>query len=477
MNLSELTIHRAHHSLLKKEISAVELAKSFFEHIKNSEKTIKAYLKLTPDSALDSAKQVDDWISQGKEIHPLAGIPIAIKDNILVKGFQATAASKILENYTASYDATVVKKLKAVGALIIGKTNLDEFAMGASTENSAFQLTHNPHDNSKVPGGSSGGSAAAVAAFEAIGALGSDTGGSVRQPASFCGVVGLRPTYGAVSRFGLIAMASSLDQIGPLARNTEDAAILFETISGNDNFDSTSYPGEQDFFRPSKQEDLRGLKIGLPKEYFIEGLDGGVAKVIEQAAENFKKLGAEIKQVSLPHTKYSLSAYYVIVPSEVSANLARFDGIRYGLSIHQGNDLMEVYLNSREQGLGAEPKRRVMLGTFALSAGYYDAYYKKAQKVRAKIKEDFERVFKEVDILLSPTAPTTAFKLGEKSQDPLSMYLADVFTAPQPLAGIPAISVPAGNANGLPVGMQLMGPHFSEALLFKAAYAFEKFTV
>lgn len=476
MNLESLTIKGTQKALLKKEFSATELVKSMFNHLQKKDEEIKAYLSLTENLALTQAKKVDEKIASGIKLSPLAGVPIAIKDNILLQDYRTTAGSKILEKYQASYDATVVKKLKAQDALILGKTNLDEFAMGSSTENSAFQTTRNPHDLTRVPGGSSGGSVAAVVASETICALGSDTGGSIRQPASFCGAVGLRPTYGAVSRFGLIAMASSLDQIGPIAKNVEDAALLFEAIAGHDRLDSTSSPQEKYQVSSVLGKDIKGLKIGLPKEYFIEGLDLQVKEIIESAAKRLEKLGAKITEISLPHTKYALPAYYVIVPSEISANLARYDGIRYGLSVQKGKDLLDVYLESREQGLGAEPKRRVILGTFALSAGYYDAYYLKAQKVRAKIKEDFQNAFKEVDVLISPTTPTPAFKLGEKTQDPLSMYLADVFTVSQPLAGIPALTIPAGKVGNLPVGLQIMGPHFSEPDLFKVAYAFEKFT-
>ena len=476
MNLESLTIKSTQEALLKKEFSATELVKSVFNHIQEKDKEIKAYLSFTEDLALIQAKKVDEKIASGVKLSPLAGVPIAIKDNILLQDYKTTAGSKILEKYQASYDATVVKKLKAQDALILGKTNLDEFAMGSSTENSAFQTTRNPHDLTRVPGGSSGGSVAAVAASETICALGSDTGGSIRQPASFCGAVGLRPTYGAVSRFGLIAMASSLDQIGPIAKNVEDAALLFEAIAGHDKLDSTSSSQERYQVSSVLGKDIKGLKIGLPKEYFIEGLDLQVKEIIESAAKKLEKLGAKITEISLPHTKYALPAYYVIVPSEISANLARYDGIRYGLSVQKGKDLLDIYLESREQGLGAEPKLRVILGTFALSAGYYDAYYLKAQKVRAKIKEDFQNAFKEVDVLVSPTTPTPAFKLGEKTQDPLSMYLADVFTVSQPLAGIPALTIPAGKVDNLPVGLQIMGPHFSEPELFKVAYAFEKFT-
>lgn len=475
MNIADLSIAKIQTGLAKKEFSALEIAKEAITFAKKADERVRAFLSWTEEEALHRGALVDERISRGKNISALAGVPFAVKDNILVENHSATAGSKILKNYRASYDATVIKKLKADGVLFIGKTNLDEFAMGASTENSAFHATHNPRDVSRVPGGSSGGSAAAVAAGMVVCALGSDTGGSVRQPASFCGVVGLRPTYGTVSRSGLIAMASSLDQIGPIGRSVEDVAYLYEAIAGHDALDATSHAYEHYEVVSALSRPLTGMRIGMPKEYFIEGLDPNIKSLIEGAAKTFERLGATIQEVSLPHTTYALATYYVLVPSEASANLARFDGIRYGLSEQGGADVWSVYTRTKAQGFGPEPKRRIILGTFALSAGYYDAYYRKAQKVRAKIKEDFERAFKTVDILLSPTTPTTAFKLGEKLHDPLSMYLADVFTAPQPLAGIPALSMPVGEIDGLPVGMQLMAPQFGEAKILNAGYAYEKF--
>lgn len=475
MNFGSFTIDRIREGISKKEFSALEIAREALAHAKKDNELIKAFLSWTDDEALHCAHAVDEAVARGEPLSALAGVPMGIKDNILIEHHGATAGSKILEHYKATYDATVIKKLKSHGALFLGKTNLDEFAMGSSTENSAYFPTRNPRDVSRVPGGSSGGSAAAVAAGMVVCALGSDTGGSVRQPASFCGVIGLRPTYGTVSRSGLIAMASSLDQIGPIGRTIKDVAYVYEAIAGHDALDGTSHPNESYDVVSLLGKDIEGMRIGLPKEYFIEGLHPKIKAFIEQAAKNFERLGATIEEVSLPHTAYALPTYYVLVPSEVSANLARFDGIRYGLSEQGGSDFWSIYTKTKSKGFGSEPKRRIILGTFALSAGYYDAYYLKAQKVRTKIKEDFQNVFKKVDILLSPTTPTPAFKIGEKSEDPLSMYLADVFTAPQPLAGIPALSMPLGEVDGLPVGMQLMGPQFGEGKILQAGYAYEKF--
>jgi aspartyl-tRNA(Asn)/glutamyl-tRNA(Gln) amidotransferase subunit A len=416
---------------------------------------------------------VDSALAKKNDLGNLAGVPLAIKDNILIKGQPATAASKILENYQSAYDATVIKKLKSAESVILGKTNLDEFAMGSSTENSAFQKTRNPADLERVPGGSSGGSAAAVAADMAIAALGSDTGGSIRQPASFCGVVGLKPTYGAVSRSGLIAMASSLDQIGPITKTVEDAEILFEVIKGNDDLDSTSVDLNKFRDSRSKIKDSRDLTIGLPKEYFIEGLEKETAKAIDSVIEKLKNLGFKFKKISLPHTKYALSCYYIIMPAEASTNLARYDGIRYSrinnIGINQRDNqhksaLENIYFDQRSGGFGKEVKRRIILGTFVLSSGYYDAYYLKAQKVRTLIKKDFDEAFKEVDVILTPVSPTPAFKIGEKTENPLEMYLSDIFTIPVNLAGLPAISIPVKENVGLPIGFQLNGKHFREKL-------------
>jgi len=490
MDLKNLTIKKFNEGLVKKEFSAFEITKAFFDLIKSRDKEIGAYLRLSENTALERAKIVDAELNSNSKLSILAGIPLAIKDNILIKGEITTAASKILENYKASYDATVIKKLKNNGAVFLGKTNMDEFAMGSSTENSAFQKTKNPADLERVPGGSSGGSAAAVAADMAVAALGSDTGGSIRQPANFCGIVGLKPTYGAVSRYGLIAMASSLDQIGPITKTVEDAAILFKEISGKDKFDATSvdikyndespyinYVGDE-LLNPNFEK-IKKLKIGLPKEYFtvpdfasdevdgrrVEGLNKETQKAVQETIENLKKSGFEFKEISLPRTKYALSCYYIIMPAEVSANVARFDGIRYSqMSNVKGQklSLKDIYFKQRELGFGEEVKRRIILGTFVLSSGYYDAYYSKAQKVRQMIKHDFEKAFQEVDVILTPVSPTPAFKIGEKTSDPLQMYLEDIFTIPVNLAGLPAVSIPT-RTKGLPIGFQLIGKHFREA--------------
>ena len=465
MELHELTITQAHEKLVNREISAIELTEAFLTRINKLDKEIAAFLSVFKDSAISQAKEIDNQISQGQEISMLAGIPLAVKDNILIEGEKCTAASKILENYVAPYDATCIKKLKETGVVFLGKTNLDEFAMGSSTENSAFKITHNPQDLSRVPGGSSGGSAAAVKAKECISALGSDTGGSIRQPASLCGIVGLKPSYGRVSRYGLIAFASSLDQIGPLTKNIEDAKIVFDVISGKDELDSTSV--EKPKLQTTNYK-LQTIKIGVPKEYFIKGMDPEVERVIKEAIKKYEEVGAKIEEISLPHTEYALPCYYIIAPSEASANLARYDGIKYGYSVsniptfQHSNELMDVYFQSREQGFGPEVRRRIMLGTYALSAGYYEAYYLRAKKVRTLIKEDFERAFKKVDVIFTPVSPTPAFKLGEKITDPLTMYLSDIFTVSVNLAGLPALSLPCGKVGKLPIGLQIIGKPFEE---------------
>ncbi len=471
MNIQNLTIKKFNEGLKNKQFSAFEITQDLFDYIEKKDSQINAYLRLTKDLALSQANKIDVDLAKGKDLEILSGAPLAIKDNILIEDELAAAASEILADYRASYNATVIKKLKEAGVIFLGKTNLDEFAMGSSTENSGFKITKNPYDLERVPGGSSGGSAAAVAADMAIAALGSDTGGSIRQPASFCGVVGLKPTYGAVSRYGLIAMASSLDQIGPIAKTVEDAAILFKEISGQDKFDSTSIDvkyGDELFNQ--KLEDIRKLRIGLPKEYFVGGMDKTTASAIEETIKLLKSLKIEFKEISLPHTKYALSCYYIIMPAEVSANLARFDGIRYSRITkreQQNATLKEIYFKNRGKGFGDEVKRRIILGTFVLSSGYYDAYYAKAQKVRRLIKEDFDKAFKEVDVILTPVSPTPAFKIGEKTDDPLSMYLSDIFTITVNLAGLPAVSIPVKkyNINGgeLPIGFQLIGKPFREA--------------
>jgi len=489
MHLHDLTIKKFHQGLLNKEFSALEITQDFFNWIEKKDQEIGAYLSLNKDLAVRQAEEADLKIAKNEPVSLLAGVPLAVKDNLLIDGLPATAASKILKDYTASYDATVIKKLKSSGAVFLGKTNMDEFAMGSSTENSAFQQTKNPHDLTRVPGGSSGGSAAAVAAHLAVAALGSDTGGSVRQPAAFCGVAGLKPTYGAVSRFGLIAMASSLDQIGVFAKNIEDAALVFSEIGGRDEFDSTSVDiGLKEEILDFNSEKTKKLTIGLPKEYFEffdsscgGSIDKSVISAIEKVVSSFKSFGFEFKEISLPHTKYALSCYYIIMTAEVSANLARFDGIRYSRiknSESEMRNLKDIYFEQRGNGFGDEVKRRLILGNFVLSSGYYDAYYHKAQKVRRLIKNDFDNVFNPssggVDIILTPVSPTPAFKIGEKINDPLSMYLSDIFTIPANLAGLPAISIPIKTAGGMPIGFQLIGKPFREIDIFAVGQYYEK---
>ncbi len=476
------TISDIHQGLKEKKFSAQELAQNYFKKINSLDEKLGAFLEIAQNEALSQAKRVDESISQGKKVSLLAGVPMAIKDNILVKDIKCTAASKILEGYQAPFEATSVKKLRKEGAVFLGKTNLDEFGMGASTENSAFKKTCNPHDPTRVPGGSSGGSAVAVAADECCCALGSDTGGSVRQPAAFCGVVGLKPTYGAVSRYGLIAFASSLDQIGPIAKTIEDAEIVFNAIKGKDPKDSTSVevPKIKNLKGPygvsSRAVKIENLRIGIPKEYFGEGIEPGVEKIIKETIKKVEKQGAKIEEISLPHTKYAIACYYIICTSEASANLARYDGIRYGLSKDEEgkSDLLDVYLETREEGFGPEVKRRIMLGTYALSAGYYEAYYLKAQKVRTLIKQDFEKAFQKVDVIFTPVSPFTAFKIGEKIEDPLAMYLSDVFTASVNLAGLPALSLPCSKLGKLPVGLQIIGKPFRESEIFEVGRFIEK---
>ncbi len=483
MELINLTIKKIHEGLIKKQFSSVELTKAYFEQIKKTDGEIGAYLGLTENLAISQAEKVDEKISKGEEVSVLAGVPCAIKDAILVEGVKCTAASKILENYTAPYDATVVKKLKEQGAVILGKTNLDEFAMGGSGENSAFGPTKNPHDKTRIAGGSSSGSGASVAANEACFAIGSDTGGSIRMPASNCGVVGLKPTYGAVSRCGLIAFGSSLDQIGPITKNVEDCKIVFDAIRGKDKMDATSANFE---FRILNFE-LKGCRIGVPKEYFamsrakrgIKGIDKEVEKIIKNAIKKTESAGAEIVEISLPNVEFALACYYIIAPSEASANLARFDGIKYGHSEirnpkSETRNLFDVYLKSRGDGFGEEVKRRIMIGTYTLSSGYYDAYYKKAQEVRNLIKQDFIKAFEKVDLIFCPVSPVPAIKIGEKIDDPLSMYLMDIYTVSVNLAGLPAISLPAGKIGKLPVGLQIIGNHFQENKILAIASELEK---
>jgi aspartyl-tRNA(Asn)/glutamyl-tRNA(Gln) amidotransferase subunit A len=474
------SIRELHKQLVNKERSAVEITQEALERIQALEPKLHSFLCVTAERALEQARAVDAKIAAGEEIGTLAGIPIGIKDNICTKGIRTTCASRILENFVPPYESTVTQKLLEADAVIVGKTNLDEFAMGGSTETSAFGMTGNPWDTSRVPGGSSGGSAAAVAAEECVVSLGSDTGGSIRQPASFCGVVGMKPTYGLVSRYGLVAFASSLDQIGPFGRTVEDAAILLNAIAAYDPKDSTSLKVQIPNYAASLKPDLkpRGqLRIGIIQETFGEGLDSQVEQAIKQALEQLQDLGAEIHVISCPRFRYGLPSYYIIAPSEASANLARYDGVKYGYRASEADNLMEMYTRTRASGFGAEVKRRIMVGTYALSAGYYDAYYLKAQKVRTLIKEDFEKAFELVDVLACPTAPTTAFKAGEKTSDPLSMYLVDLMTIPVNLAGLPGISVPCGfDDKGLPIGLQLIGKPLREDQLFQVAYAYEQST-
>ncbi len=476
MEIYELTAHELHHLLTAKEITAEDICRAVYDRIDQVEHTIGAYLSLSREQAFARARAVDRKIRTGIEIGPLAGIPVALKDNICTRGLRTTCASKILYSFIPPYNATVVEKLESEDAVLVGKTNMDEFAMGSSTENSAFKLTRNPWDTRCVPGGSSGGSAAAVAAGEAICALGSDTGGSIRQPAAFCGVVGMKPTYGLVSRYGLVAFASSLDQIGPITRDITDCALMLNAITGYDPLDSTSVQTEGPDFREALVDDIQGLRIGIPREYFGEGLDDRVRRVVNEAVSVFEQRGARVEEVTLPHTDYALPAYYIIAPAEASSNLARYDGVRYGYRSEDAENSTDMFTRTRSRGFGDEVKRRVMLGTYALSTGYYDAYYVKALKVRTLIRQDFERALKRCDLLLSPTAPTTAFRIGERAENPMAMYLSDIFTLAVNLAGLPAISFTGGFVNGMPVGLQLIGKPFAEGTLLRAGYAFEQST-
>lgn len=474
MKVINSSLDELHRLLIHKEISSTELTKVFLEQIKQREPDLKAFISVTEDVALQQAAAIDNKLAANEEIGILEGIPVALKDNMCTKGIGTTCGSRILENFIPPYDATVTELLKDSGAVLAGKLNMDEFAMGSSTENSGFFTTTNPWDLTRVPGGSSGGSASSVAAREVPYSLGSDTGGSIRQPAAFCGVVGLKPTYGVVSRYGLVAFASSLDQIGPLTKTVRDNAHVLNAIAGHDPKDSTSVAFNKPNYTQFLENNVKGLKIGVPREFFGQGLDPAVEKVILQAIQKYEDMGAVIEECSLPHMEYAMPTYYIIAPAECSSNLARYDGVSYGYRA-EAKDMIEMYKKTRAEGFGQEVKRRIMLGTYALSSGYYDAYYLKAQKVRTLIKEDFDNVFTRFDALISPTTPTVAYKMGEKS-DPLAMYMGDVYTIPVNLAGLPAISIPAGFVEGMPVGMQLISKHFNEGLLYRAAYAFEQST-
>lgn len=476
MQIELLQANEIRESIIARRFTAVEVVTALFDRIKEVEPKVQAYITLCEEEALERAKEIDKKIAAGEPVGRLAGVPIAIKDNICTDGTLTTCASKMLGDFVPPYDATVIKKLLKEDAIIIGKTNMDEFAMGSSTENSSFKTTKNPWDLTRVPGGSSGGSAAVVAAGLSPISLGSDTGGSIRQPAAFCGVVGFKPTYGIVSRFGLIAFGSSLDQIGPFSKSVTDAALTLEVIQGEDSLDSTSYKGEiKGDYLSTLADGVKGMKIGVPKEFFQSSLDEEISDSIKQSIQVLKDLGAEVSEISLPITEEGLSAYYIISSAEASSNLARFDGVRYGYRPEEFSNIDDLMVKSRTEAFGTEVKRRIMLGTYALSSGYYDAYYNRAHKLKKKIKEEFKKAFDEYDVILSPTTPTVAFKCGEKSEDPLSMYLADIYTVNANLAGIPAISIPCAlSKEGLPIGLQILGPHFGEEKILKAAYALEQ---
>ncbi len=472
MELYKLTGGELHRLMKEKKVSAVEVTEDTFARIAKVENGIGAFITATPEEAMKTAQAVDKKIAAGEELHPLAGIPIGIKDNICTKDIKTTCASKMLENFVPPYDATVITKLKAVDYVMTGKMNMDEFAMGSSCENSAFHITHNPHGLDKVPGGSSGGSAAAVAAGEAVMSLGSDTGGSIREPAAYCGIIGLKPTYGAVSRYGLVAFASSLDQIGPMGRSVEDVANLFYTISGQDPYDATSMPTHYPKTAEGLGYDLAGLRIGVPKEFY-KHVDVAVGAAIWQVIRTLEARGAKVVNISLPSTEYGLSAYYIISSAEASSNLSRFDGVKYGFRAENYTDLNDMYEKTRSEGFGDEVKRRIMLGTFVLSSGYYDAYYKKAKLFQQKVRAEYDEAFKQCDVIVTPTAPTAAFKIGENVHDPLKMYASDICTITVNIAGLPALSLPIGMDHEMPVGMQLIGPHFSEEKLLGIAKEFE----
>jgi aspartyl-tRNA(Asn)/glutamyl-tRNA(Gln) amidotransferase subunit A len=478
MDLHGLSIQQAHELLSSRKISSEELTRAYLERIQRLDPQIQSYLTVSEHVALEQAREADRRIAGGEQPTPLTGIPYSVKDSLSTRGINTTCSSKILANYKPFYDCTAIKKLKSPGAVLLGKTNMDEFGMGSSTENSGFFTTRNPWNFDYVPGGSSGGSAASVAAGLAPFSLGEDTGGSVRMPAAFCGVTGLKTTYGRVSRYGLLPLVSSFDTIGPMARSAYDVALVLEAIAGHDPRDSTSRGESVPRYTESlkKSENLGGLRVGIHKEYFVEGLDAGVEAALRAAIKRIESLGAEAVEVSLPHTPYAIPVYYLILFAEASSNLAKYDGVRFGLSERSGQDLMDVYLKTREAGFGAETKRRIMLGTFALSAGYYDAYYLKAQKVRTLIRQDFQKAFESCDALITPVAPTTAFRIGEKITNPLDMYLSDVHVVAVNLAGIPALTVPCGFSNGLPIGMQIMGPHLSEEMLLRIGHLYQSQT-
>jgi aspartyl-tRNA(Asn)/glutamyl-tRNA(Gln) amidotransferase subunit A len=476
MDLYSLTITQAHELLRQRKISSLELTQAVLERIREVDGQIGAYLTVTEGVALEQARQADERLRRGERVTPLTGIPFGVKDSIVTEGIRTTCGSRILEHYVPPYQATAVRRLLEAGAVLLGKHNLDEFSMGSSTENSAFFPTRNPWDLKRVPGGSSGGSAAAVAAGECFFALGGDTGGSIRLPAAFCNVVGLKPTYGRVSRYGLIALASSFDTIGPLTRTVEDAALVLQVIAGQDAHDATSLAQPVPDYAAQLQRPVKGLRLGLPREYFVPGMEAGVEAALQEAIRQFERLGMEIREVSLPHTPYALAVYYLILFAEASANLARFDGVRFGSAAKQAQTIPELYLETRGKGFGAEVKRRIMLGAYTLSAGYYDAYYLKAQRVRTLLRQDFERAFEVCDVLLTPVSPGVAFRLGEKTADPLAMYLSDVYLVATNPAGIPALALPCGFSEGLPVGMQLIARHGEEALLFQVGHAYQQVT-
>lgn len=472
-NIFELSIHGLREKILKREITSESATKAVFEKIERVDKEIGAFISLRKERALEEAREIDRKIAVGEKVGPMAGVPVAIKDNMVSDGETATSCSNVLKGYQGVYNATVVKKLKEAGAIIIGNTNMDEFAMGSSTKTSCYGLAKNPWDLERVPGGSSGGSAAAVGASQLFMALGSDTGGSIRQPASYCGVVGLKPTYGRVSRYGIMALASSLDQVGPFTKDVADSALTLSVIAGADDYDATVVDTPVEDYTRYLGQDIKGMKIGIPQEYFIDGMNEGTKNIVLNSIEKLKEAGAEIVEITLPHTKYSVSTYYVIQPAEASSNLAKYDGIRYGHRSTNATNVDELYVKSRSEGFGDEVKRRIMMGTYVLSAGFFDAYFKKAQKVRRLIKNDFDEAFKSVDVILTPVSPTTAFKLSDK-KSPVELYLEDIFTIPGNLAGLPGLVVPAGLDKGLPVGIQFLGKPFAEGELFKIGSAFEK---